>query len=492
MKKPALVVISLFAFAAWPAAGIAQTSAACDPHDQLVCACTNLGFKPSDPRQNACFLGDVNYATITQVDPLSQRAFIALNWPVKRDGEGKAVTGLPDFDASLSGDWTTVWETWKSTNAIFRNGNPPLDWDVPGVPLPGACSEIDTAAARAAIPYSSQIPDAVPPRFLDEYVNPDGHALLDRNGVPVRFDVHFNRQAYDYVAGNRLWDARDLERFIEANKRLDLPVGTWDKGDGVPAKRGAIVIKSAWKVLDAKDDPARFHKSWAYITPVIENGKLTHECQLKPVGLVGLHIAYKTATMKDWAWSTFEHTEIAPLWSEIGATEEGAFGDGSAVPDWLFYGKEKPSVDQRGAAKLNTPPKKALDNQPSRITRFYPNGYYAGPVSAGDTETCSITTPEFHCLNVQLAGHFAGSPLGNYRLKGTQWLKYSPGMGGYTVLPEILGNAVIETFTQDTSNCMSCHSFAGPEVNGSPKGMYDFLFSFGRDVLNPTVPLQAR
>lgn len=492
MKMRPTLLCSVLAIVAFPAAGLSETTKACDPRDQLVCACTDLGIKPPDKRDFACFLGDVNFATITQVDPLSQRAFIALNWPVKRNDDGKAIAGMPDFDAKLTGDWTTVWETWKSTNAIFRNGNEPLDWDDAGLPLPAACAEIDTNAAKAAIPYASRIPDAVPPRFLDEYVNPDGHALLDRNGVPVRFDVLFNRQAYDYVDENRLWDARALEKYIEANGRLDLPAGTWDNGDGIPAKRGAIVVKSAWMVLDAKDDPARFHTSWAYITPVIENGKLTHECQLKPVGLVGLHIAYKTVRMKNWAWSTFEHNEVAPLWSEVGATEEGAFGNGAPVSDWLFYNKAKANVDQPGVAKLNTPPKKALDNQPSRITRFYPNGYYAGVVATGDGQTCSITSPEFHCLNEQLAAQLTGSPLANYRLKGTQWLKKLWDKDPGIILPEILGNAVIETFTQDTSNCMSCHSFAGPEVIGSPKEMYDFLFSFGRDVLNPTVPLQAR
>ena len=452
-------------------------NATCDPSDQLLCACTDAGVEPVNNTVKACFLGDVNASTFVQLDSLSAQAFSALNWPVKLDENGKPIVGMPDYHAELKGDWTSVWETWKSTNGIFRHG-PPLPWDETDYPLPDSCRELNLETERAKITYADQVPNDMQPRLLDEYLNPDGDALLDSNGVPVRYDVMFNKQAYDYTVENRLWDPRALEKYLEKNGKLAMPEGKWS-----PTARGAIVLKASWKILDNADKPGRFHKAWAYITPVIEDGKKSHDCALKPVGLVGLHIIYKTGLLPKWAWATFEHIDVAPLWKDIGPTANGHYENGDAVPEWLFY-----TPNKKGAARLNKPPKNALANVPSRIVEFYPPGYYFPPVAGVDKADCLSYGQDFRCFNERLKDGFSQSVMKNYHLKGTQWESSST---SDFIEPGILANTTMETFQQATSSCMGCHAYAGPE-DLTEKGVFDYLFSFNRDVLQSSVPIQAR
>jgi hypothetical protein len=452
----------------------AQVTAACNPQDQLACACKDAGYTYTDPQWKACFLGDVNYTTVTQVDVLSSRAFTALNWPVatKTNGAG-VVTGTADYAAKLAGDWTPVWASWKSTSQIFGLPDGPVAWDSSKQVLPATCDQVDVGADKAKISFADQISDALPPRLLNNYINPDGHALLDSTGVPVRYDVAFNQVAYTYVTDNDLWARDGLDAFLKANGKLDLPAGQWDKGPSDPATRGAIVIKTSWKVLTNDDDPSLFHKQWAYITPVIENGSKTVACQVQPVGLVGMHLTYKTKTMPEWGWATFEHSDVAPLWSQIGETTQGISNSGGAMPNWLFYSK-----NTTGAAGLNVAPKNSKANVPSRIVRDYPAGYYFGPVgSGGFNAPCDASNQNFHCINETRNAIFADSVFANYILIGTQWRDSNGTYGHDLLVPEILGNATMETFTQTKSSCTTCHNDAAPKGDAMT-GVFDFLFSF--------------
>ena len=484
-----MVIPSLVALPAILISGVIVAVAGsddCDPRDQLPCACTAAGATFSDPEYNACFLGDVNFATKTQVDRLSTRAFIALNWPVARDGDGAVLAGQPDIFAPRAQDWTPVWASWKSTSDIFRGDAPPLGWDA-HADTPAACRAVDVEAAMKRHPHADSIPASGAPRLLDEYLNPDGDALIDADGQPVRYDVIFNRQAHDYVVDNRLWDPRGLEDHLDAHGRLDMPSGAWPAGSADPGRRGAVILKTAWKVLSPDDDPDRFHKQWAWITPTIDDGGIRHDCDLRPVGLVGIHIVYKTVLMPEWSWATFEHKAVAPSWDQVGAAAVGMFPSGAPTPDWLFYSNDAP-----GAARLNARQRNAAAGVPARIVKTYPPGYYFGPVGAlGAVEgDCGPANQEFRCLTESIGTIFADSVFRNYVLIGTQWREGDREEGGLLV-PEILGNATMETFTHAESSCISCHRHAAPQHYGGNAPAYDFLYSFARDVSGRSIPIQG-
>ncbi len=411
-----------------------------------------------------------------QTDSYAANSFAALSWPLG------ARNGVPDYAAVPVGDYATVWESWKSTRDIFqRNGEAPIPWDSRERSLPAACRDLDVAAQKARFAQADQVPDTLTPRLLDEYVNPEGHPLIDASGQPVRYEVLMNREAYDYVADNRLWDVGALDAYLVAHGKLEFPAGAWNRG-ALAQTRGAIVAKAAWKLLDpAVDDFDRFHKSWAYVTPLIEDGALFHGCEIRPVGLVGLHLVMKLGLFPDWLWTSFEHRALAPTWAEVGPSTLTA--DQSHLPDWLFY-----SYPEKGGPKLNRPQKDATSGVPSRIVRFYPSGYYYPPLAPGVTPDCA-TSMEFRCFNERLAEGLKDSVMANYMLIGSQWR--TPPNQGAMVTPEILGNAALESFTQNTSSCIGCHSYAKADGTHADPGTLDFIFSFERDVLKRAAPAQA-
>jgi hypothetical protein len=475
-----VALFAAVAISALMAASSAPLTAAdaCLPGDQLPCACE--GAAPSDnPTVRSCFLGDVNRQSFVQTDSYSANVFAALSWPLG------GANGVPDRQAELRGDYATVWESWKSTRDIFqRNGEPPIAWESRERALPLSCRDLDVAAEKARFAGADKVPDTLTPRLLDEYINPEGDPLIDASGQPVRYEVLMNREAYDYVADNRLWDIGALDAFLVANGKLSFPEGAWNRGSaeqGVSQTRGAIVAKAAWKLLDpARDDFDAFHKTWAYVTPIIENGAMAHGCQIRPVGLVGLHLALKLRLFPDWLWASFEHRAVAPTWAQVGPST--LVTTQSHLPDWLFY-----SFAQKGGPRLNKPPKDAVSGIPTRIVRAYPSGYYYPPVSPGRTPDCE-TSMEFECFNHRLAEGLKDSVMSNYQMIGAQWR--TPENQGGLITPEVLGNATLESFSQTTSSCIGCHSHAKAKDSQAEPGTFDFIFSFGRDVLERGAPSQ--
>jgi hypothetical protein len=338
-------------------------------------------------------------------------------------------------------------------------------------------------------------------------LNPEGEALNDASGEPVRYEVAVNRQAYDYIVQHQLWNPQALEKYLRENKRIRFPRGNWGTRDSVGVQRqvrGAIIAKMAWKVLDPKrDDFASFHKSWAYITPVFKDGALSHSCEIKPVGLIGLHLAFKLASVdEEGAWATYEHQRVAPLWSEVGRSDAGYGGEGnlgtSESTPWLFYSANAP-----GRATLNQPTGGGAKGTPearvpSRIVRNHPPGYYFPPVSEkllgqNPQPDCSRDTMEFACLNQNLASGFNGSVMSHYLLVGTQWpvvvaRTQSESATKPVQMPEVLANATLESFNQPTSSCIGCHEKARLKDSGAS---LDFAFFFRRHVLeqNRSKPL---
>jgi len=84
------------------------------------------------------------------------------------------------------------------------------------------------------------------------------------------------------------------------------------------------MIKASWKILtDAEKASGRFHQVEAFLyDPPIDStdGKnhIAASCSgPHTMGLVGLHIAHKTASFPQWIWVTFEQVDNAP---DRGAT----------------------------------------------------------------------------------------------------------------------------------------------------------------------------
>jgi hypothetical protein len=467
---------------------------------------------------SACFTETTQTPTPNTVDSLAVSAFAALNWPMDHD----AVRGTPDFRAPHRGtpdhflDYVPVWQGWRARTDIFLpEDQPPIAWESQDQWLPDACKglvltdELRDEYAWAEVPESP-----LPPRLLSGYLNPGGDVLIDARGQPVRYEVLFNRQAYDYVVDKVLWSPDGLANYISLNGALEFPEGQYNfpSAEGeLAGSRGAIIIKAAWKILDhnePRDTPDRFHKAWAYVTPVVQDGVPRDGCEIVPVGLVGMHIIMKIDTIPGWLWSTFEHVALAPTWDQFGFLP----GDVGANQNlgWLFFHDSRIcSALERcdGFTALNEPPEltyragaahPSFMPHPSRIVSQQPPGYYRENFTA-ECDSTENNVPPFACFNRDLQAGFEYSAVSKYVFKGAQWLDPSSTKdhGEETLIaylePEILANAAMESFNQATSNCYACHQYAGsPPPNGddSPNpqhAVFDFIFSFERVQAMPTV-----
>lgn len=271
------------------------------------------------------------------------------------------------------------------------------------------------------------------------------------------------------------------------------------------------------------DDPKRY-----FAREVIIYNELKGECDPQPrlMGLVGLHIVQKTFWAPQWIWTTFEHIDNVP-WLPTDRVDrnipqqEARFNDASCKQDVNFCVfrpflvgagfNKSPEADCCPNVILNrfpdfgffeTNPKTNLQMPiPNQLTRL-------------DLIQGSGLNEKFQSF---LANRFPTSPLRYYVLVNTQWplngrdfataqpnrrrCAYDTtdgigaqevGQGCYTLVPEDLRNAVVESYMTDYYNdrfgkpvqrsnrsCMGCHGDAGVDFS------YIFL-----DAVEQRVPLQ--
>ncbi len=199
---------------------------------------------------------------------LMWQSFIYLNWPALADAPGE-----PDPAARLGGPGAAVWETYKRHDEVFRkHGAPPSPWGAPeGV------------------------------RRLSTIHQTGGGILVDRAGKPVYYEICLNRDEFNYIVANKLYDA-EAQLALARRDGIVLPAGpTRDYGP-----IGAIEIKAAWKVLtpaELAERPRRFHTAEA----VLDDGTLA------TVGLVGMHVNQRVTGFTEGVWASFLQIDSAPL-----------------------------------------------------------------------------------------------------------------------------------------------------------------------------------
>ncbi|HLK55775.1 MAG TPA: c-type cytochrome [Chthonomonadaceae bacterium] len=332
-------------------------------------------------------------------DRFSWQEFVALNWPARADQRGEQ-----DRSQSLSAAATRVWETWKETHEVYLpEGAAPPEWNAPQ-PIPaGVRTNTPSALSTHLLSATLQATQA-------DGVLPA--TLTDQHGHLVRYEVRMNRILFDYIRQNRLYDARHLAAL-----------------DFVSFPYGSMLIKASWRELEPKEE-ARFLTADAWVADPKE-GKPTRWTR-KKMGLVGLHIVQKTPSAPEWVWTTFEQV------------------DNLAGPHPSFH----PSAASKGPVNLQT--RHGVPNQVTRVTLT--------PKETGGVWHAEDLRYLNHAMQEALA--YAHSPLQYYALVDTQWplqadwsAAYGPGDTLHAE-PTFVSNSTMETFTQESSSCMGCHSTA--------------------------------
>lgn len=353
-------------------------------------------------------------------DVYSWKTFAALNAPAGSDG----VIG-PDVQ--------TVWETWREPFSIFLPGGAtPPPWGT-SEQTPAACAGV--AAEGNGMKLLRMVGKT--PDVLTAFDQPfDTGPLIDQNGRYTRYEIIVNESMFNYIVNNTLYNTQGQSAFGD----VDFPAGSDTVGVG------AIMAKAAWRVID-ESEKDRFHTAEALIyTPASEDPPIQESCTKELVGLVGLHIAHKTAAEPQWLWSTFEHVDNSPSQAVIerGDTLKSAYN---------YY---NPDCSQDNCP-WNQPPPHPWDPN----VEPFPNGFTSQVV-----RIISITE-DTQNLNKEFQALLAGTVWENYMLISTQWPTdaSSPTDPTGAPAPQFLANTTLETYIQGevplaSSSCIDCHNNA--------------------------------
>jgi hypothetical protein len=354
-------------------------------------------------------------------DRNSWLTFLALSLPP---------TGLP-----LAGeDPPAAWEGWKNISAVMvPPGQSPTPWSAVDPP-PSICRGLSDNAQTPVLRMVGKTPDlltAVDQPFLTG-------PLIDQSGNYVHYEILINRSMFDYIVSNKLYGKAGQKAFTG---KVDFPSGS-DK----PAEIGAIMIKAAWKVLEDGDQPADFHATRALLyTAASDNPPIKETCRLARMGLVGLHIAHKTATEPQWVWSTFEHVANAPTQADIDKK--------TLLAKYNFYDPTCPAEK----CPINLPPPRPWN------PNFEP---FADGFHSQIERVISLTAATM-ALNQKFQSILKGSVWANYQLVSTQWPTDAKSATDPTgePAPQFLANTTMETYVQGSepgvsSTCINCHNNA--------------------------------
>jgi hypothetical protein len=348
------------------------------------------------------------------------QSFIYLNWPAGAPGE-------PDVATPFGRSGATVWETYKRHDEVFRaDAAAPAPWGVP-----------DLSRGK--------------PRQLRTLHQAGGGTLVDRAGRPVYYEMLINRDEFEYVVTNRLYEAA-AQRAFAREHGIALPAGPTEYG---PV--GAIELKAAWKVLTPAElaaRPRRFHTAEALLA---DGARVT-------VGLVGMHINQRVAGFTQGVWASFMQVDSAPLTGAASRAQPYSFYDPDCVRCLVNVSTEPPKSTQVEQVFPVAPSVREI------------NAYAQALIRAADPDS---PWQFYELLGVQWPQFALGlpTPVPDPRRQLPQGVPLSIG----TPSTQTLMNPVLETFHQlPNVSCLGCHANAATAaLAGIPPLAADYSFFFG-------------
>ncbi|MFP5236439.1 MAG: hypothetical protein ACLGSD_11100 [Acidobacteriota bacterium] len=374
-------------------------------------------------------------------DVYSWNTFIALNWPVGPDGNAD-----PNQKIGAKGDNDTVWEHYRDVRDVFLPGGKRPTWNGPAVMPP-----VPVKGYRKGMPVLSQI--AKTPHVLTDSSQPfNTGPLIDQNGYYTRFQILINKTMFDYILNNSLYSKAGQKVFTPP---VNFTCGSLASGTK-PEVEGAIMVKSSWKVIKPSEK-SRFHSEEAVVCSPPEKEGEKPICQIKLMGLVGLHIAHKTQDASQWLWSTFEHVDNAPTAEDVKS--------GNLKAKYNYY---NPKCGPKICPANQIPPRPWI---PAEVSSFHSqvvrNNLFNLPIYAA---SAAARNSDARALFVGVNPH---SVWQNYELISTMWptnpgnCAAVPGDPLGTPAPTFMANTTLETYLQKnppqpnvTSQCIECHNNA--------------------------------
>jgi len=333
-------------------------------------------------------------------DVFAWQAFLALNWPAKANGEPDHNKTVADLVAPR------VWEFYVDVSLVFReDGEAPPPWTEASQATAGGHTfwmdgmGIGQPAKKAENSAGFRRP------VLDESLQAFTGPMVDQAGNWVRYQAALNKVEFDYLVENKLYNLEGQAAYTAGNK-IEFPAN-----DGT-TRHGAIEIKLSWKQLNDRDDRARFFVRHA---KVVRLDGSTFEGDF---GVVGMHIAARTASSPTWIWATFEQVDNTSA-NDLERDSQGrplrpnfSNPDNPAKPVNILTPKNSAPVAQYN-------PKTGRDDGPAVFTSW-DEALTTDPTQA----TMVMPVPKATAaLNREMQALLAqmGSVFQYYELIGTQW-----------------------------------------------------------------------
>lgn len=458
----------------------------------------------------------INQASQADLDQLSWQTFLALNAP-----EVGAQVNLKGDDNP------TQWSKWSSTPDLLnpvKNGSDPTPFGTHYYPQ--ECQSISGYRNYRVIDEVGKVDDA----FLEaakQALSPN--PVVTPNGF-LRYEILLSPATYDWIVQQKLYAEKTLDDMAitptPSPQAVNFICGqaSYTGGDPANEKMGALLLKVAWMEVTEDMAPDYHTEQLLVYTPAHSNSSGESTCELKTMGMVGMHIAHKTQKQPAWIWATFEHKNNAPDCTALpmgpGSKDKPKVRTDTcpATPpppplggEYNFF-PQKCSDDPGACAECNQVP--ADNGQGKCVNPDNPNlGHWCvdQPAldSAGLSKLCR-QVPLSHydqTMNQACGSALEGSLWGNYELISTQWVaqalshntcqnvalqiypdpKHS--ISQALIRPQValsdgttrpwLANTSMESY--ERSNCLGCHSKTTVKEQ-NPNLSTDFIYFLGVEV----------
>jgi hypothetical protein len=310
-------------------------------------------------------------------DDFAWQLFIDLNWPARPDGK-------PDLSKIIgqAPEDPRVWDFFTDTTEIFHSSS--------------LCSEQQASPKLKVLRMYRETTAA----GLDVQAG-SSWPLVDQNQNFAPVEVVANDVQKGYIVGNGLTTPDGLKKYIEHHS--------------IVFPQGSMEVKAAWRLFPANTDPqvlARYHTKNAVICVAGQQSESGQPYSLKgTIGLVGLHIVYKTSNQPRWIWSTFEQVDNEEISYKPLPGLKPTFSDGKSTNGCT--------------SETNRPPSPVpASHELYKWSSTQPTAHTYSPTQAArcanETDLPAAVNAEFQKALAQVPG-VPNSPWQYYRLVATQW-----------------------------------------------------------------------
>jgi len=408
------------------------------------------------PQLQPSLPADSAFLTQADINCFVWQEFIALNWAASTTVPGEPDTGK---GAAQFGDPTDgsriVWQTYKLADDVFLpNAQEPAPWGGGTAPQPS----LWMTSKFSATPALDQ---------LNDIFEPGKHTVTAQNGTLVRYEIRMNRDEFEYIRANGLYNAVNQYNAVQPNgPGISLPDGSAQFA--TYGKVGAIEIKAAWLELTDASLRPRYKTMEAQICP----DKTGQNCRTAIVGLVGLHIAHKTSSMPQWVWATFEHVDNAPDKNEVRGNQLKA--------SYAFY---NPACDTSRCPpnQTPTPDPPSPSDPPTQVVEMTPLPDEVKSLNQAVQSLIAQQNPDSVWQYYRLVNVIW--PQSGVKIPAGAQVPLDQGSATPTLEMGGVANPVLETYVQQTATCFDCHSYAAvakTKQEAKPQWASDYSFLLSR------------